>query len=245
MPVSAESPALDSGAFDVLEVAGAEQASVAAALASQPQLAPEEAPAVANVPAPFPEPTHELRELAAFLLDRFTPGVSTVVALVGCEATGPGSAASLAIAAAVADATGVSTLVVDGDFANREISAACDYAASPGFAEALGQPAIGRDLAHPVGRENLSLLPAGDALPEASDARACVSAWIAKAKQEFGLILVWVGAGEGEIARRLCRAADASLLLAVVDRDRPSRIEAAAERLRSSNARTIGVALVR
>lgn len=246
-PVLAEALALDPAAFDVLEVVGAEQASFAATLAPQLLPASQEAPAE-SIPVPkpkFPEPTDEVRELAAFVLGRFTPGVSTVVALVGCEATRPGAEASIALAAAIADATGISTMIVDGDFANREISSAYDFAAAPGFAEALGQPAKGRVLAQSIGRENLYLLPAGDAVPEASEAPGCVSAWIAKAKQEYGLILVWLGAGEGEVARRLCGAADASLLLAAVDRDRPSRIEIAAERLRSSNARALGVALVR
>jgi hypothetical protein len=240
-----ESPALDPHAFDVLEVVGAEQASVASTLAPQLHSAPHEAPVVAPAKPKLEEPTPEIRELAAFVLDRFTPGVSTVVALVGCEATPPGAKASLALAAAVADATGVSTLIVDGDFANRDISSAVEFAAASGFAEALGEPAKGRSCAQAISRENLNLLPAGNAMPEASGAAACVAAWIAKAKQEYGLILVWLGAGEGDFARRLCGAADATLLLAAVDRDRPSRIEAASERLRSSNARTLGVALVR
>jgi Mrp family chromosome partitioning ATPase len=252
-PAEAESPSLDPHAFDLLEVVGAEQASVAAMLAPQQHSAPQEAPAVAK-PTPhakLAEPTRELRELAAFLLERFTPGVSTVVALLGCEATLPGAQASLALAAAVADATGVSTLIVDGDFVNRnirsgaEFAAASGFAEAPGFAEALAEPAKGRSYAQSVGRENLSLLPAGNALPDTSEAPARVAAWIAKAKQEYGLILVWLGVGEGDFARRLYGAADATLLLAAVDHDRPSRIEAASERLRSSNARTLGVALVR
>lgn len=244
MPVS--TPALDSSAFDVLEVAGAEQASFASTLAPQrlPEMQDAAVESNSNAQRNFPEPTQEIRQLASFLLERSTPGVSTVIALVGCEATRIGAETSLALAAAAADATGVSTIIVDGDFAHREISAACNIAAASGFAEALGQPAKGRSFAQAIGRENLSLLPAGQALPGASEAAACISAWIAKAKQEYGLILVWLGSGEGEIARRLCGAADAALLLAAVDRDRPSRIEAAAERLRSSNARTLGVALV-
>lgn len=244
--VEVESPALDPHAFDMLEVVGAEQASVATALT--PQLLPvqhEAPPVVANAKPKFAEPTPELRELAAFLLERYTPGVSTVVALIGCEATRPGAQASLALAAAVADATGVSTLIVDGDFANRDITSTADFAAASGFAEALGEPAKGRSYAQAVSRENLNLLPAGNAMPDASEAPSRVAAWIAKAKQEYGLILVWLGTGEGDFARRLYGAADATLLLAAVDHDRPSRIEAASERLRSSNARTLGVALVR
>lgn len=246
-PAPCDSPSLDSPALDVLDVVAVGQAPSNSMSALQQAQSPQDSPAEtkSNPAAKFSEPTPELRQLATFLLERSTPGVSTVVALIGCETTRPGAEASLALAAAIADATGVSTLIVDGDFVNRDISCAVDFAAASGFAEALGQPAKGRSYAQSIGRENLSVLPAGNAMPESSEATSRVAAWIAKAKQEFGLILVWLGTGESDFSRRLYGAADATLLLAAIDSDRPSRIEATSERLRSSNARTLGVALVR
>lgn len=246
--------------YETLEVAGVEQASSLPALAESDAATIEPASFAgaldpspsANAPshvapgrAAFPEPSAEVRQLASCVLERSTPGVATVVAVVGCDETQAGAEATLALAAAVADATGVSTLVVDGDFARRDLSRVANAVEAPGFAESLAQSTKGRSLAQSAGRDNLQVLPAGAAPPEASEAPARVSAWIARAKQEHGLILVWLGSSGGEYERRLCGAADLSLLLAVVDKDRPSRIEAAAERLRSANARTLGVALVR